>query len=179
MRNLLFLLAALFAFPACAQDEKPSELSPLIKAEKPYGVAKLSKLFLSVYDGQVWTDAPQWSMDVPYALTLHYHMNFSPEELSDRSLEEIGRSVKLSAEETQSYGKQLRAIFPQVHPDDRITAFFQPARGVSFFYNGKPAGKISDKIFAARFMGIWLSEKTSEPEFRQALLEKGGQGSVQ
>ena len=171
MRKLLVLFALLFAAPAFAA-EKPAELDKLVKAEQPYGTASLRKVLLRVYDGEIWTDAGKWSMDETYGLTLHYHMNFSPEELSDRSVEEIRRSAELSKEEASSYGDQLKKIFPQVHPDDRITAFYSPAKGVSFFYNGKAIGNITDKIFAKRFMGIWLSEKTSEPDFRAELIQK-------
>ena len=178
MRRLALFLTLAIAFPAYAQPDKPQELSALIKAEQPYGQAKLKKLFLSIYDGQIWTDAPQWSMDVPYALTLRYHMNFTAVELAQRSVKEMESSQTLTPEERSAYEQQLSKAFPDVHPDDRISAFYHPDKGVRFFYNGKLTGAITDRVFAKRFMGIWLSEKTSEPEFRQALIEKSSAGSM-
>jgi hypothetical protein len=49
-----------------------------------------------------------------------------------------------------------------------------PGMGARFFVNGALKGDVRDPAFATLFFGIWLSEKTSEPALRSALLGKAG-----
>jgi len=173
MRKIL-LLTSLLLLPVMvlAQTERPPELAPYIHAAKPYGQGTLTKLWIHAYDAALWTDAKEWSMAVPFALTLHYGSDFSSDSLVSRSISEMHRSETLSKEQIASYTEQLGKIFPDVREGDVITALYLPKKGAIFFYNGKPSGSIKDNAFATRFLSIWLSPETSEPKLRQELLGK-------
>jgi len=168
MRKLV-LFFILLACPALAA-EKPSAIAPYINAETPYGQGTMSRLMIKAYDAVLWTDAAKWSLNVPFALTLHYRMGFDKKDLVQRSVKEIQHASALSKKQGASYAKQLSAIFPAVKSGDEITAFFVPEKGIKFFYNNQPSGEITDLTFAKRFVGIWLAPTTTEPSLRKALL---------
>ena len=165
-RTLLALILA--TVPALGA---PPEIAPFIHADEPLGAGKYTVLFLTAYDAQLWTDAPHWSMDVPFALTLHYHIGFSPGEIVSRSLAEM-KHVDPSLDESalKRYDGEMTRIFPAVADGDEITALYEPGKPVKFFHNGVVLGDISDAPFAADFFGIWLSPRSSAPDLRRALL---------
>ena len=61
-------------------------------------------------------------------------------------------------------------IFPDVSEGDVITGIATKENKSLFYLNGTLIGTVDDKAFTNQFFAIWLSEKTSEPELRQALL---------
>lgn len=172
---IAFLLVALLPHVAFANSmEKPPEIAPYIKAETPIGQGALTRLWLKGYDASLWTDSQEWSMDKPYALSLRYGMDFTSDEIVEKSIEEIERINKLSKETLAAYGQQLSKLFPDVRKNDVITAMFLPNKGVIFFHNTRKTGEINDLTFARQFLGIWLSPQTSEPKLRSALIGKQG-----
>ncbi|MBL0317748.1 MAG: chalcone isomerase family protein [Alphaproteobacteria bacterium] len=167
---IIVMLAMLMSIEAYAAN-KPSELDTLFRATAPYGQGKLYKLFLHVYDAQLWTDARIWSYEQPFALSLTYYRNFSTEELVDRTFDELNRIQPYNEAQQALYRPQLEAVFPSVRRGDRITALFSPSHGIHFFFNGNEKGTISSIAFSKQFLDIWLGEKTSEPAVRTNLLK--------
>jgi len=175
MRNIvLAVIMSLMAFPAFAASQKPKAIENVIQADTPYGEGTLRKLLFYVYDASLWTDEEEWSMDSTYALCLKYRMNFDAVDLVDRSIEEMNQQEKLNAEQQALYKELLARVFPNVLKGDTITALYNPKKGVQFYHNDKPTGIIADKNVAKRFLSIWLSPKTSEPELRKELVGKQG-----
>lgn len=172
MRRVMVAAAVALAVTASALAmTRPAEIAGSINATKPYGSGSLSWLFLTAYDASLWTDAPQWSMNEPFALTLVYRMSFSSEELADRTIDEMREiSPGLSNATLIRYRSILLRAFPPVRSGDRITALHAPGAPVRFFHNGKPTGESNDAAFAEPFFAIWLSPKTPEPKLRAALL---------
>jgi len=172
MRKAFIALVASTALLASAwAAARPSELSDVIAAPKPYGVATLTWLFLTAYEASLWTDAPVWSKDSTFALVIVYRMSFTREELVERTVEEMARlSPQLDAAARDRVSRALGKAFPDVKSGDRITALHIPGRPVSFFHNGAPTSQIADTDFADPFFGIWLSPQTSEPSVRAGLL---------
>ncbi len=162
-------LVAMLALPAAAATP-PAEIAPVIKSQSAYGSGALSRLMFTAYDATLWTDAPRWTYDAPFALTLTYRMGFTTDELVERSIEEMERGGALKPEEKSRYAQILTAAFPDVNDGDRITALFSPNAGLAFFHNGKHTKTVAAIGFAKRFMNIWLGENTSEPSLRRALL---------
>jgi hypothetical protein len=169
MRNtvLSVVLAAGVAFSAQAAD-KPKEIGAVIVASSPVGEASLNKFFLHVYDAQFWSDSGD-TTKAPYALSIVYAMGFSPQELADRTFEEMKQVSTLPVETLQKYAEMLRKIYPEVKNGDRITAVQKDAVTTLFYYNGQAVGKVKDAGFASAFFGIWLSSKSSEPEMQRKL----------
>ncbi|MCE2927903.1 MAG: chalcone isomerase family protein [Rickettsiales bacterium] len=165
MRNLLLSFAALSLAPLAALA-KPAEIEKTISAESPYGKAALTRLIFHAYDAELWTDTRPWSYDAPFALSLTYRMDFTSEELVDKTLEELMRIHG----DRSSFKADLTSAFPAVKDGERITAVFLPKQGVRFYYNGSKTAVINSASFAREFFDIWLSEKTSEPRLRRKLL---------
>ena len=170
MRNILFFLMCIAPLPALAVMQKPAELVPYIHAQTAYGDGVYTWTMFTAYEASLWTDAQEWQMDSPFALSIQYRMHFTPQELADRSVEEMAQIETLSDEQQKAYGATLAALLPDVKKNDVLTALRQPGKGAAFFHNGKPAGSIADETLARRFFGIWLSPKTSAPKLRSALL---------
>lgn len=153
----------------------PSEIAASFNTTSPYGSGSLSWLFLTAYDASLWTDAPQWSMKEPFALTLVYRMSFSTEELVSRTINEMkGIAPGIADVRLDRYGAALTRAWPPVKPGDRITALHTPGAAVRFFHNGKPTGDSQDATFAEPFFAIWLSPNTPESKLRAALLRLPG-----
>ena len=70
----------------------------------------------------------------------------------------------------QTWQQWLRSAFPDVKSGDRIAGVHRPGEGIVFLTNGKQTGAVRDAEFARLFFGIWLSNSTSEPALRKALL---------
>ena len=173
MRKLVTAILVLALGSAVALAAvRPNELSGTIKAEKPYGTGSLTWFFLTAYDATLWTDARQWSMAEPFALTLTYKMSFSREELVERTVEEMAKiAPALPRTALARYGQDLAVVFPSVKDGDRVTAIHTPGKPVRFFHNGRLTGEIGEASFAEPFFGIWLSPRTSEPKLRARLLK--------
>ncbi|MDI1226803.1 MAG: chalcone isomerase family protein [bacterium] len=175
MRKILFAVLLMMMPAFAAHAEKPAEVAPFIKAEQPYGAASLSKLMFHVYDATLWTDADPWSMGKPFALRLKYGMDFKGKNLAERSVDEMNDQSQLTPGQEKGYYKQLAILFPDVKKGDTITAIYLPAKGTRLYHNGAYKGSITDTAFSKRFIGIWMSEKTSEPKMRKQLITKTGE----
>jgi len=174
-RNALLmavLLASLTGWSAGADTyrQKPSELAAYFKAQNPFGSGPLHFLWMHPYDGALWTDAPRWSFEKPFALTLFYRTRFSKDELAETSVKEMKRLSELPPETLQKAGKKLEAIFPSVKAGDRISAVYLPPETLHFYYNGTRTGTLTGRELIEPFVGIWLSEDSRIPEFRDAML---------
>ena len=173
MRRVVLAAVALIALSVTAAAmTRPTEISGAINSTKPYGSGSLTWLVFTAYDATLWTDAPQWSMSAPFALTLRYRMSFTTEELVERTVEEMAKVAPATPKASvAAYADALRRAFPNVKDGDRITALHVPGSAVRFFHNGSRTADIVDPTFADSFFGIWLSPRTSEPRLRAALLK--------
>lgn len=170
---LVPLLASLFLMSGVAQA-KPAELQGVVQAREPYGRSSLTWLFLKAYDVTLWTDAPTWSMDATFALSIQYNMSFSSEEIVERTLSEMKKvAPNLTDRQLAQFAKPLGQLMPAVKSGDRLSAVHIPGRPVQFFLNGKGTGQMEADGFAAPFFGIWLSPRSSEPGIREDLLRLG------
>lgn len=171
MRNL-FAVLLLMSVPSLAlASAKPPEIAGAVKAPKPVGEASLSKLFIHVYDVAFWSDSQSWKR-APYALSIVYDMDFSPDELADRTRKEMANVSDLPPETLTKYADLLRDIYPPVKAGDRITALQKDAGTTVFYHNGKQSGTVKDAGFAAPFFGIWLSPGSSEPDMQKKLIAR-------
>jgi hypothetical protein len=162
--------ALLAAAPAFADDAKPSEIARVIKADEPYGTGSLRVLLMKAYDASLWTDASQWSMQSPFALTLKYHFNCSASDIVDRAVDEISHTSNLSAATIAHYRSLIATLLPGARSGDEMTGLYTPDGTVRFYVNGQKTGQVKDPAFAQAFFGMWLSPQTSEPDIRAGLL---------
>jgi hypothetical protein len=136
------------------------------------GSARLRVMMLSVYDATLYAPGGEYDASEPHALALTYRMNFSSDEIIDRTLQEIRDAQSVSDAQAKRWRAELKRVIPDVKDGDTIKATARPERDLSFTHNGKKTGVITDKSLIAPFMNIWLGPKTNEPELRDKLLGK-------
>jgi hypothetical protein len=138
-------------------------------------------LGLKVYSAQLWTGAAGVRADQPtsqpLALDLRYATGLKGEAIAERSMQEIEKLGYGDATRRSRWLSELKRLMPNVAADDRLTGILEPRRGVVFFHNDKPIGRIDDADFASAFFLIWLDERTTAPSLRTSLLRGAGVAS--
>lgn len=165
-------MAAQVAVPMAPADVRP-ELKDLLPQQRLIGKTRLTVWGFQVYDARLWSPPGVTAAQLPsqpFALELAYLRDFDNTDIAARSLVEMRRSASISAAQADAWTVAMLRVFPMVKKGDRIMGVNQPGVGALFLVNGKPAGEIRDTEFARLFFGIWLSDKTSEPDMRDALL---------
>ena len=137
------------------------------------GTARMNFWGFNVYDAELWVDSSFRAQDwrrVPLVLELRYLRAFKGQDIAKRSLDEMRRQTSLSDELAQRWLEDMTMAFGDIQAGDRLAGVYQPNKGVRFYANGVFRRDMADPEFARLFMGIWLSDRTSEPKMRQALL---------
>jgi len=178
-RSTLRLLAiAALTSPAIATAQQGTPKPwPEIASQLPdalfSGSARLRFWGFEVYDAQLWVEPGFRASRLgahALGLSLTYLRSLRGTAIAERSITEMRRQGPLDDPQANRWRDTMAAIFPDVKDGDRLTGVWQPSKGVRFWFNGAPRGQVDDDVFAARFFGIWLSEATSEPAMRLALL---------
>lgn len=149
--------------------EKPVELQTF-KSKEPYGKSTLTWLLMNIYDISLWTDAPSWTRDSPFALSIVYNKAFSSEDLVKETIKQMDR-LDGPTKTPERFKKQLEKLLPNVQQKDRITAYFVPPSKVEVYYNSQKKGEINDLQFFRYFCDIWLSSATESTKVRADLLK--------
>lgn len=137
------------------------------------GSARLRFWGFAVYDAQLWVDPAFRANRLgahPLALSLTYLRALRGRAIAERSITEMRRQGPLEDDQAAQWLAEMTRIFPDVAAGDRLTGLWQPGQGARFWFNAAARGAIADDVFASRFFGIWLSDATSEPDLRRALL---------
>jgi len=168
----LFALA-LFVSATAPALAAPPEIANVIKSDKPYGEGHMNFLFIKAYNARLWTDAPAWSMDSPFAMEITYGMGFDTDDLVERTIKEMKAvDPAISDAEIARLTPELNKVYPPVKSGDRLVALYVPGKPVMFTHNGTPTGSIAGESFTKDFFGIWLSPNTSAPSLRKDLLKQ-------
>ena len=110
-------------------------------------------------------------VDDPFALELEYRRAFDGPAIAKRSLDEMQGIAPLEPARSRQWLDLMARTFPDVAPGDRLLGQHDPDRGARFYLNGRLHGTVDDPVFSARFFGIWLSPRTSQPRMRETLLQ--------
>ena len=169
---ILVWAGMLFSMQSSAQT-MPAELRGSLPSATLAGSSKLTYWGFDVYNASLWVTpgfkATEYERHA-FALELSYLRDFSSEDITRRSLDEMRRLQNIPIARTQQWERALRDAFPSVKAGDRISGVNRPGMGVQFLTNGQLTGDIRDVELARLFFGIWLLPDTSEPRLRQALL---------
>jgi Chalcone isomerase-like len=168
---------------AVAANEPPAVAAPAVETRpevkdalpqaRLVGQGRLTVWGFQVYDARLWAPpgfGPNSYLRAPLALELSYLRAFSADEVAERSIKEIRRSVPVTDAQASRWIADMLRVLPDVQKGDRVLGVHQPGVGASFWVNGKSSGQVQDAEFARLFFGIWLSPNTSEPKLREALL---------
>lgn len=126
-----------------------------------------------VYQASLWVEPafePQALPRQRFALELQYLRSFKGRDIAQRSIDEMRGIGSFTSAQAQAWLQAMDAAFPDVQAGDRLLGVHVPGRGAQFYYNGRATREVPDPEFARLFFGIWLSEQTSAPRLRAALL---------
>jgi len=171
-KHIFVFIIAIFIGSKLNAANAPQPVLQNISPNFLIGESDLRYFGLKVYRAELWCEKAQFSYNQKFALHLTYNMNFSKEDLAQRSIEEIERIHVLQDLEKENYYQQLLKIFANVKKGDQKVALFLPQRGLEMYYNNQLIGKISDPKLARLFVDIWLDERGSFPKVTKKLLGK-------
>lgn len=147
----------------------------ILQGLKPSEAQRLKIWGFEIYDARLWA-RPEFSVQQystqNFGLELTYLRKFEGKDIAKRSIEEMKRVGKFTADQEAIWLKAMVDIFPTVEKGDRLLGVYKPNEGAEFWANQKRLGLIPDPLFAKLFFGIWLHEATSAPEIRQAWMKR-------
>ena len=133
------------------------------------GEGQFSAFFLDIYHARLEAAVPEFRFpdSAPYRLTLTYQRNIP----AARLVEETGKQWRRQGVRVRpEWLAHLHDCLPSIRRGDTLSLLVTPARDSQIFHNGRLLAQIRDSDFTDAFAGIWLSERTTRPEFRQTLL---------
>jgi hypothetical protein len=129
---------------------------------------------LRVYEARLWVGAGPFDADrlhaSEFALELRYARALAGQAIATASRDEIARLGFGTPAQRSAWFDAMARMFPDVGAGDRITGVHRPGRGVSFYRDDAPIGRVEDPDFGPAFFAIWFHPKTAVPELREALL---------
>ena len=138
---------------------------------KPIGKTELKFLGFNLYDIELRGEREKFSYNQKLAIKINYNKNFSKKELIETSIDEISRINNINKESIEEpYRSIFERLFVDVKKGDEKIAIYDPNFGLTLFYNGKLMDSVNDKIFARRFIDIWLSDKARFKKARDLLV---------
>lgn len=158
-----------------ATPAAPQELRSTLPAAHLLGSGPMRFFGLRVYEARLWTlpdFEPAEYARQPFALELIYDRKLEGEAIAERSIAEMRRVGSFSEQQAHQWLLLMTKAFPDVLAQDRLLGVTDGAGDVRFFHNGRETARIQDAEYARLFFGIWLSEQTSAPGLRAALLSK-------
>jgi hypothetical protein len=172
----LLATALLTAARSVQAASAPDEVASAIAGSRLLGQGRLTFLGLHVYDARLWAGEgfdPAGFAERPLALELVYARRLVGQQIAERSLKEMKREAGITPEQSSAWLAEMVQAFPDVNKGDRLTGVLLPGTGARFYLNGQRRREVRDTEFARRFFGIWLSDATSQPTLRKALLGRG------
>lgn len=147
--------------------------APVLTQLRQAGSGTYTYWGFDIYQASLWV-APDFDAAAlarqSYALELHYLRSFKGRDIAQRSIDEMRRLAPFGDEQALRWRQLMQEAFPDVAAGDRLMGVHLPGRGAQFYANGRLKAEVADPAFAQLFFGIWLSEQTSAPKLRQALL---------
>lgn len=166
-------IGAAVARPARANTLPAASADEALSGQRAIGQSLFRWWGLEVYRATLYGDA---SFDPPrferqrFGLELEYLRNFSGRDITQRSIDEMQGIAALDPAQASGWRDAMLKTFPDVRPGDRLLGLHEPERGARFYLNGRLLAAVDDPVFSARFFGIWLSPRTSQPRLREALI---------
>jgi hypothetical protein len=179
MRKFICLLLLLVNLPnALASNnstvnewEKNLDLLFTEELFKPVGSSLFTYFIWDIYQSKLLTTSAQYPVQYISDSVLYeikYFKPISATKLVEKTAEQW-QHLGYSATRYEGYLSTLKIMWPDIKPNDTLTLVIKNQKS-AFYYNKKLIGVIASKDFGVMFLDIWLSENTSEPELRLALL---------
>ena len=163
-------LALIASVQVHAMVDLPGSLKSVAQDYRLLGSGRMTWFGLHLYDAALWSPAPRFDPEQPFALALRYLRSFEGERIAERSAVEIERLGLGDPVKRARWGEAMRALFPDVQAGDALTGVYLPGKGARFFFRDAPIGTIEDPEVARAVFSIWLDERTRAPRLRARLI---------
>jgi len=164
------LLGALMAADALGAAALPAPLREVKPDLKPVGAATLHWFSLHVYDIALYAQEAAYTTNSTAVLSIRYNISIKHQRLLDTTRKEWVRLGKGESAQRAQWIKQLDLLWPDLKPDDRLTAFMRQNGPTQFYFGDRLLGEVPDPAFGPAFFAIWLDAKCRYPEVRNGLL---------
>ena len=169
---LVLATTAALWWPAQASNVEPTA-SAALSGQQTVGTSLFRYWGFEVYQATLHAaagfDAKRFEQQ-RFGLALQYRRAFDGSDIAQRSIDEMQAIAPLTPQQTGDWIAAMQRAFPDVKPGDELLGVHVPGSGARFYFNGQLRATVDDPAFSARFFGIWLSPRTSEPALREALL---------
>ncbi|TMP30120.1 hypothetical protein CWB99_03355 [Pseudoalteromonas rubra] len=155
------------------------------------GTAELRYLFWDIYSAALYTSGGTYQeTEFPQVLKLTYKRDIEAQELVDATREQWQKQ-KLELDNREQWLRQLGQLWPDIRKGNQLILVVDADQQSRFYFRPAPPetltpslsesalkesarflGAINDRAFGPAFLGIWLSEKTTEPKLRKQLIGK-------
>lgn len=169
---LVVLLQGASFLTMAAKSTPPNFVLKQVANAQVVGTEMFTYFLWDVYEATLYAPQGKWQPDQAFALALHYQRSLEGKKIAKRSVDEIRKQGMKDEKTLNAWLVKMEALFPDVKAGDVLTGIATPNKSSAFYFNDELVGIIEDSEFTAQFFAIWLSEKTSEPEFRSALLNQ-------
>ncbi len=137
------------------------------------GEAEVRLLGFKLYDARLLTPGgSRFDPGRPHALELRYARSFDRESLLQATRKEMER-IQGSSQDVGPAIERLRPCFRDVSSGDRFKATALAPDSLSFHLNGRQTCLVQGPSLASRFLSIWLSDKSRDPELSRRLRGTG------
>jgi len=171
MRNVALILIAL-----CLSTTafcKPANSSALPWEHLPkMGEGKLKVMFWNIYNAALYAEESDNPPDRNFALALTYLRDIRAKNLVKETEKQLLKTSGEKSETISTWMAKIRAMWPDVKKGDSLLLYVDENKKSIFYLNGIVLGEIHGTDFSTAFSGIWLSENTTQPKLRAALLGK-------
>jgi len=149
-------------------------LSP-VEQLQPVGEARLSKLFIKIYDSTLYTATGNYEPNVyPQALSITYLLNIKKVDLIKRTREQWEKIGIYDATQSETWLTTLETMWPdRINKQDNLTLVVDAQQRSYFYHNEQLLGSFEDTAFGPQFLAIWLSPDTRYPDLRAQLIGEG------
>ena len=167
MRKILIIsVLVTLCLTRASQAVESHPLMPGAQAVAPS--VEFTRFGFSIYRAQLWAPDGRYSKSSPFVLTLTYSRDIDRERILEASLSEM-KKLGSPVEQNPQWREQLSSVLSDVKQGDTLTGVYWPGKGSEFFYQNQKTGML-DVALSDSFFSIWLDIRTSEPEFRSALI---------
>lgn len=169
MKLLSRIIVLSFVILASSGATALAEIERYIESPKPVGAGTFRVAFFKLYDAELYAANGVYEEQAPFALRLTYARNIPGTMIAEKSIELIEDFGVNDTSRLERWSERLNAVFPDVKKGGVITGI-KTSDGASFYYDGTFTGELVDAELVNYFFAIWLSEQTTAPQLRAALL---------
>ncbi|OJX13100.1 MAG: hypothetical protein BGO77_02230 [Caedibacter sp. 37-49] len=163
----LYCIAFLFSISGSSATEA---ILTLVPNASVVGRGKLSYIFWDIYEATLYAPNRQWNPTKPFALLIKYYQEIDASDIANITVQERHKQGFTDEEKLAAWNAEIRAFLPNIKDGTVLSAACPLGKQTILYQGNQMIGLIKDDKFARLFFGIWLGERTSEPELRRAVL---------